>query len=97
MAGAKAAQSASTVELSFWDKTPVVEIVLGVRAILPLVIFLAAVLFLVLKTKLPNRLVTAYGIFLCVVGMCIFNLGLTYGLGAMGTQQGNRYPLHSHH
>ncbi|MEE2688457.1 MAG: DUF1538 domain-containing protein [Pseudomonadota bacterium] len=92
MAGANAAQSASTVDVSFWDKTPVVEIVLGVRAILPLVIFLAAVLFLILKTKLPNRLVTTYGIFLCVVGMCIFNLGLTYGLGAMGTQTGQSLP-----
>ena len=92
MAGAKIAQSAVAADISFWDRTPVVELILGVRAILPLVVFLAAVLFLVLKTKLPNRLVTTYGIVLCVIGMCIFNLGLTYGLGAMGTQTGKSLP-----
>ena len=92
MANANLAQGAIAADVSFWDKTPVVEIVLGVRAILPLVIFLAAVLFLILKTKLPNKLVTTYGIVLCVVGMCIFNLGLTYGLGAMGTQTGQSLP-----
>ena len=57
-----------------------------------MVIFLAAVLFLLLKTKLPNKLVTTYGIVLCVIGMCVFNLGLTYGLGAMGTQTGQSLP-----
>ena len=92
MANANLAQGAVAADVSFWDRTPVVEIVLGVRAILPLVIFLAAVLFLILKTKLPNKLVTTYGIVLCVVGMCIFNLGLTYGLGAMGTQTGQSLP-----
>ena len=92
IASAKAAQSAITDDVSFWGKTPVVEIVLGIRAILPLVIFLAAVLFLILKTKLPNKLVTIYGIVLCILGMCIFNLGLTYGLGAMGTQTGQSLP-----
>ena len=92
IASANLAQGAIAADVSIWDKTPVVEIVLGVRAILPLVIFLAAVLFLILKTKLPNKLVTTYGIVLCVVGMCIFNLGLTYGLGAMGTQTGQSLP-----
>ena len=92
IASANLAQGAIAADVSIWDKTPVVEIVLGIRAILPLVIFLAAVLFLILKTKLPNKLVTTYGIVLCVVGMCIFNLGLTYGLGAMGTQTGQSLP-----
>ena len=92
IASALAGQSAITADISLWDKTPLVEIVLGVRAILPLVIFLATVLFLLLKTKLPNKLVTTYGIVLCVIGMCVFNLGLTYGLGAMGTQTGQSLP-----
>ena len=40
------AQSAALVsEPSIWDQTPLVEITLGVRAILPLVIFLMIVLF----------------------------------------------------
>ncbi len=87
-----AAKSAATAQVSIWDQTPLVEIVLGVRAILPLVLFLAFVLFFVLKMKLSNKLVTIYGLTLCIVGMCIFNLGLTYGLGAIGTQTGQALP-----
>ena len=68
------------------------RIVLGVRAILPLVIFLFLVLYFILKVKLSNKLVTIYGLILCIVGMCIFNLGLTYGLGAIGTQTGQALP-----
>ena len=67
-----AAQSASTVvatEPSVWDQTPLVEIVLGVRAILPLVIFLMFVLFVVLKSRLPNKMVTTYGLALSIIGM----------------------------
>ena len=68
------------------------EVVLGVRAILPLVLFLMFVLFIVLKSKLPNRMVTIYGLVLSILGMCIFNVGLTYGLGAIGNQAGSILP-----
>ncbi|MFZ8974456.1 MAG: DUF1538 domain-containing protein, partial [Pseudomonadales bacterium] len=77
---------------SVWDQTPLVEIVSGVRAILPLVVFLMFVLFVVLRSKLPNRLVTIYGLTLSIVGMCVFNVGLTYGLGAIGAQTGGVLP-----
>lgn len=90
-----AAQSASAVvvaEPTVWDKTPIVEIILGVRAILPLVIFLMFVLFVVLKSRLPNKMVTTYGLALSIIGMCIFNVGLTYGLGAIGEQTGGILP-----
>ena len=90
-----AAQTVSTgaqVELTVWDKTPLVEIILGVRAILPLVLFLMFVLFVILKATLPNRMVTFYGLTLSIIGMCIFNVGLTYGLGAIGTQTGEALP-----
>ena len=90
-----AAQSVSTAvvaEPSVWDKTPLVEILLGVRAILPLVIFLMFVLFVVLKSRLPNKMVTTYGLALSIIGMCIFNVGLTYGLGAIGAQTGSILP-----
>ena len=79
-------------EATIWDKTPLVEIVLGVRAILPLVLFLMAVLFLVLKSSLPNKMITIYGLALSIIGMCIFNIGLTYGLGAIGAQTGSVLP-----
>jgi len=75
-----------------WDQTPLIEIVTGARAILPLVLFLMFVLFVILKSKLPNRMVTLYGLTLSIVGMCIFNVGLTYGLGAIGAQTGGVLP-----
>ncbi|MEL0326842.1 MAG: DUF1538 domain-containing protein, partial [Burkholderiaceae bacterium] len=84
--------SATTIEPSIWEQTPLVETVLGVRAILPLVIFLMFVLFVVLKSTLPNKMVTIYGLVLSIVGMCIFNIGLTYGLGAIGSQTGGVLP-----
>ena len=89
---AAAGQSASSEPLTIWQKTPLVETVLGVRAILPLVLFLMFVLFVILKSKLPNKMVTVYGLALSIIGMCIFNIGLTYGLGAIGTQTGGVLP-----
>jgi len=93
IANASAAGASSATEtLTIWQKTPLVETVLGVRAILPLVLFLMFVLFVVLKSTLPNKMVTVYGLALSIIGMCIFNVGLTYGLGAIGTQTGGVLP-----
>ena len=49
-------------------------------------------LFVVLKSTLPNKMVTVYGLALSIIGMCIFNIGLTYGLGAIGSQTGGVLP-----
>lgn len=92
IAAAKISSSVIQVEPTIWDKTPFVEIILGVRAILPLVLFLMGVLFLVLKSSLPNKIITIYGLTLSIIGMCIFNVGLTYGLGAIGAQTGSVLP-----
>ncbi len=92
IAAAKTAGDVVVGQPSIWEQTPVVETVLGVRAILPLVLFLMFVLFVVLKSSLPNRMVTVYGLFLSILGMCIFNVGLTYGLGAIGSQTGGVLP-----
>ena len=92
IANAAAIKDTLNSEVSLWEQTPLVEIVLGVRAIVPLVLFLGFVLFVVLRSRLTNTLVTVYGLSLCVIGMCIFNIGLTYGLGAMGTQTGQGLP-----
>ena len=73
IANATAAAAATTTATSIWDQTPLVEIVLGVRAILPLVLFLGAVLYFVIKIKVPNRMVTFYGLTLSVIGMCAFS------------------------
>ena len=92
IAAAQAQTTALITEPTIWEQTPVTEVVLGVRAILPLVLFLMFVLFIVLKSKLPNRMVTMYGLVLSILGMCIFNVGLTYGLGAIGNQAGSILP-----
>ena len=89
---AQLASDAVAVVPTVWDQTPLIEIVTGVRAILPLVLFLMFVLFIVLRSKLPNRMVTFYGLTLSIVCMCIFNVGLTYGLGAIGSQTGSVLP-----
>ena len=64
----------------------------GVRAIVPLVIFLMIVLFAVLREKLPNAGIVVWGLFLSVVGMCIFSIGLTYGLAQLGAGTGGLVP-----
>ncbi len=92
LASASSSQTVSTTEISKLDQTPFKEIIGGVRAILPLVIFLMFVLFIILKSRLPNNLVTTYGLTLSIVGMCVFNIGLTYGLGAIGDQAGSSLP-----
>jgi len=92
IAAAKTASNVVVEQPSIWDQTPLVEVVLGVRAILPLVLFLMFVLFIVLKSTLPNKMITVYGLTLSILGMCIFNIGLTYGLGAIGSQTGGVLP-----
>lgn len=80
------------MQLAWYEQSPGIEIVLGVRAILPLVIFLYIVQTLVLREKLPNPGQIFYGISLTVIGMCIFNIGLTYGLSKLGGSTGEIVP-----
>ncbi len=91
-AARQAATAAQSVELAWYERSPGVELVLGVRAILPLVLFLFVVLTLVLKEKLNNQAEIFYGIILTIIGMCIFNLGLTYGLSKLGANAGGLVP-----
>ncbi|MEA3353494.1 MAG: DUF1538 domain-containing protein [Campylobacterota bacterium] len=83
--------AASTIE-PWHQSTPWEEIILGIRAIIPLVIFLMIVMKIVLKEKIKNSGTITYGIVLAVIGMCIFNLGLTYGLSKLGAQSGSLVP-----
>ena len=64
----------------------------GLRAIVPLVIFLLIVLKLLLGQRLPRRGEIFLGIALTVAGMCVFNLGLTYGLSKLGGSAGSLIP-----
>ena len=84
----KLAAQTATSQPQWYEVTPWTEVILGVRAIVPLVIFLAVVLLVILREKLKNAFITYYGIILAVIGMCIFNIGLTYGLAKLGDQSG---------
>lgn len=92
---ALAAQAAASVEpgaLPWYERSPGLEIMLGIRAILPLVAFLMLVLTVVLREKLPNPAEMLLGIGMTVLGMIIFNLGLTYGLSMLGGGAGAMVP-----
>ncbi len=89
---AAAAATASATELAWYERSPGVEIVLGIRAILPLCIFLFLVLKFIVREKLPHAVEIFTGIGLTIIGMCIFNLGLTYGLSMLGGNAGSLVP-----
>ena len=87
-----AAAASATAEAAWFSRSPGLEIISGVRAILPLVIFLFLVLTFVLRERLANRAEIFLGIGLTILGMCIFNIGLTYGLSLLGSGAGNLVP-----
>ena len=84
--------SSLTTTLSWHEVIPWKDMILGFRAIIPLVIFLLLVFRYVLKEKIPHPGITTYGIALCVIGMVIFNIGLSYGLAKLGDQSGGMVP-----
>ena len=92
-AEASKAAAAAVTNPSWTDVSPGLDIVMGVQAIVPLVLFLLVVLFAVLREKLPNAFIIVAGLFMCVIGMCTFNVGLTYGLAALGAQTGSLIPI----
>ncbi len=76
----------------WYERSPGVEIVLGVCAILPLILFLFVLLRLVLKETLQNMGEIVYGIGLTIIGISMFNVGLTYGLSKLGGDVGSLVP-----
>lgn len=82
----------ATVEQGWHEVTPALEILGGIRAIVPLVIFLFLVMTVLLREKIRNAKMIFIGIFLCVLGMIVFNLGLSYGLSKLGGQSGGLVP-----
>ena len=69
------------------------QIVSGIRAILPLVVFLFLVLSALLREGPPHRSEIFLGIAFTIIGMCIFNIGLTYGLSKLGGSAGGLVPV----
>jgi hypothetical protein len=84
---------AQSTQLAWHMRSPGQEIILGIRSILPLVLFLYLVLKIILKEKLQHRSEILLGIGMTIVGMCIFNLGLTYGLSKLGGSAGGLVPM----
>ena len=92
-AAASQAAVAQASQLAWHARSPGQEIILGIRSILPLVLFLYLVLKIILKEKLQHRSEILLGIGMTIVGMCIFNLGLTYGLSKLGGSAGGLVPM----
>jgi hypothetical protein len=92
IAAATTAASTDAGDLAWYARSPGLEVIMGIRAILPLVLFLFLILKLVLKEHLPRRGEIFLGIGLTVIGICIFNVGLTYGLSMLGGSAGALVP-----
>jgi hypothetical protein len=93
IAGAQAASRVVASSSAHWyDATPGQEVVQALQAILPLLGFLFVVQKWVLRERLPHVGIIRYGIGLTVLGMILFNLGLTYGLTKLGDQSGGLIP-----
>lgn len=90
---ANLAAAQATTTPAWYETSPGQEIVIGFRAILPLVLFLFFVLKVILKDSLKNPAEIFLGIALTIIGMCIFNLGLTYGLSKLGGSAGSLVPI----
>ena len=88
----RASEDVQIAAPAWFERSPGEEVVLGLRAILPLVLFLYLVLKLVMKERLENPREIIYGLALTVVGMIIFNIGLTHGLSKLGGNAGGLVP-----
>ena len=88
------AETASTQ--AWWDATPVAETLASLRAIAPLILLLWLAQRFVLGEKLAHRQVVVYGVVVAVLGMTLFNVGLTIGLIPLGEQAGKVVPSAFH-
>jgi nitrogen regulatory protein PII len=92
---AKAASTLApaTVTAEPWfARSPFVEMIMGMQAIVPLVAFLFLVMTFILRERIRKPGEIVYGITLAILGMIVFNLGLTYGLAKLGDQSGGLVP-----
>jgi len=73
-------------------ESPLAEILGALRSIVPLLLLLVLVQVLLLRRRISRRNVFVYGVTMAVVGMAVFNLGLTTGLVTLGEQAGINVP-----
>jgi hypothetical protein len=92
LAASEAAAAAASAEPGWVERPPGAEVMSGLRAILPLLAFLYLVMRVLLRERLPQAGIVAYGVALALLGMIVFNLGLTFGLSRLGDQSGSMVP-----
>jgi hypothetical protein len=84
---------AATAKLSHKHETKVLNTIIdAAKAILPLSIILLVVLTLFMREKIKNADEVFLGIFLCFVGLALFNGGMLHGLQSLGSQTGEALP-----
>lgn len=86
------ASQAVPTDLPWYDTTPFSDVLAALRAILPLTLFLWVVQHWWLKEQVKEGKVIAYGIIVAVLGMALFNIGLSYGLAPLGQEAGSTVP-----
>lgn len=90
-------------EVGILDETPWLELYLAIRAITPLVGFLVIVFRCILHEPFPRISIGPppyqrhnqspwYGVAVCFIGLFLFNVGLSYGLSALGNEVGESLP-----
>lgn len=84
--------AAAAGELPWHGQTPFAELLAAARAIMPLVLLLYLVQALLLRQRAKRANVLVYGIAAALLGMMVFNLGLTAGLVELGNQAGGNVP-----
>jgi hypothetical protein len=62
------------------------------RAIIPLTLFLIAMVMFIIREKLPRADEIALGLGFALIGMMLFNIGIEAGLGKLGNQVGGKLP-----
>ena len=77
---------------AWYRQTPFPEMLGAARAILPLVLLLFVVQRIVLRERIKHGNILLYGILMALIGMMVFNIGLTAGLVELGNQAGNNVP-----
>lgn len=87
-----ATHAAKSTLPAWYEISPTAEVIGGFRAIIPLVLFLVFIFRLLLKERVQHPNIIFYGIVLTVLGMILFNLGLSYGLTRLGSQSGSLVP-----
>jgi hypothetical protein len=90
---AAAAASGAADPGAVWITKSLLAIRLAMQAVLPLALLLFLVQRFWLRERLRRPDEVMLGTGFCLVGMALFNLGLTFGLSALGGQVGGKIPV----